>query len=383
MAASLRVLIAFNDAGGGHRRLSEAIQSALRRRRGAEAAVEMVDLFALDRSALAWRLSRCYAPVIRYAPWLYGWLYHLTNHPRIVEQVIGRSQRRLLAPVRELLRQRRPDVVVSTHPLCNRLLLDARESERATAPLLAVVSELVSVHASWVEPRIDAYAAATMAVRDAALVHGAAPQRVRITGLPVSERFGALALPPHAVRQAMGLEPDRFTLLIVGGAEGAGRLLPALRLIERLRLPVQVIAVCGRNARLRAAAARFRPSFPLRVFGYVDTMPELMHAADAVLTKGGPQTIAEALAAGRPVLVSHVLRGQEEGNERFVEEHRVGAYVPTAGRLAAALQRLVADPEHYACLQRNACRLARPGAADAVAAWVVALAGRGDGEVRP
>jgi 1,2-diacylglycerol 3-beta-galactosyltransferase len=376
-----RVLIVFNDAGGGHRRLSEAIQTALRRRCGASAQVEIVDLFALDRRALAWRLSRCYAPAIRYAPWLYGWLYHLTDRPRLVEVVIGRSQRRLLAPVRALLRHYQPHVVVSTHPLCNRLVLDALDAERGAAPLLAAVSELVSVHASWVEPRIAAYAVATAAARDAVLARGAPPDRVRITGLPVGARFGAVAESPEALRLALGLKPDPFTLLVVGGGEGAGQLLPALRVVERLGLPLQVIAVCGRNARLRARMERLRPSFPLRVFGYVDDIPELMHAADAVLTKGGPQTIAEALVAGRPVLVSHVLPGQEEGNEHFVAEHQVGVHVPTARRLAAALERLITDRAYAERLRDNARRLARPGAADAVAAWIGALAGAA--EARP
>ena len=92
-------------------------------------------------------------------------------------------------------------------------------------------------------------------------------------------------------------------------------------------------------------------------------MPELMQAADAVVTKGGSVTIAEALAARRPVLLSSVTPGQEEGNDQFVERHGVGLAPCSARGVVRALEYLVDNPEDHERMARNAARLGRPSAA--------------------
>src|SRR5439155_25706309 len=145
------------------------------------------------------------------------------------------------------------------------------------------------------------------------------------------------------VRRALGLDPERFTLLLVGGGEGAGRMAAQVRAVNRMSVDLQLIVVCGRNARLRARLLESPSQHPAAILGFVDTMPELVHAADVVVTKGGPTTIAEALVAGRPVVVTSVLPGQEEGNDRFVERHGVGFGVSTCSELVASVQRLGED----------------------------------------
>jgi 1,2-diacylglycerol 3-beta-galactosyltransferase len=69
----------------------------------------------------------------------------------------------------------------------------------------------------------------------------------------------------------------------------------------------QVVVVCGRNTRLQERL-RARPQGPghvrLLVLGFVDNMHELMGACDAIITKAGPGTIAEALISGLPILLN-------------------------------------------------------------------------------
>lgn len=101
----------------------------------------------------------------------------------------------------------------------------------------------------------------------------------------------------------------------------------------------------------------------MRVFGFVTNVAELMHAADVVVTKGGPTTIAETLASGRPVVLTHELPGQEQGNGEFVERHGVGYAAFTPSRVVAALQRLSSDPVERERLATNARGLCRPTAA--------------------
>src|SRR5207302_9125155 len=132
--------------------------------------------------------------------------------------------------------------------------------------------------------------------------------------------------------------------------------------------------VCGRNDALRARLERRPLRAAARVFGFVKTMPELMRASDAIVTKGGPQTIGEALVAGRPVILTQTLPGQEEGNGTFVESRAVGFAPAPVSRIVAHVARLAANPAERAWLARNVARHARPGAAGELARMIVDLA---------
>ena len=369
-----------NDAGGGHRRLSEALAWGVEKVAGACAIVRIEDIFALNPRTLAYRLGRLYGPTIRIAPALYGLLYHATNTPSRARQIVRQTQKPLQGPARRLIRQFDPDIIITTHPLVNRLVLDALAAEGRATPVLAQVSELVSVHASWVEPRLTAYAVATEEARQAILRHGAPPERIRVLGLPIGPAFATpRRVPPAEVRAHLGLDPERFTVLAVGGSEGAGGLRMAVGALIKSGLDLQLIVVCGRNTALKRRLSALTAPFPMRVLGFVDTIAEFMSAADVVLTKGGPQTLVEAFSLGKPVLVTRPLPGQEEGNEQLVERHGAGYHVPTAPQVVAAVARLSQDNGLRRAMGSAAARLARPQAAVSVARWALALA-RHDGQ---
>src|SRR5690606_28747211 len=105
--------------------------------------------------------TRLYGPTIRYAPQLYGLIYSLSDDPRRYAALYTQLGRRIAERTAEVLQAERPDVVVSAHPLGNRVLLDARSLAGLKTPIVAIVTELVSVHTSWVEDGIDLYVAAT------------------------------------------------------------------------------------------------------------------------------------------------------------------------------------------------------------------------------
>jgi 1,2-diacylglycerol 3-beta-galactosyltransferase len=372
----VRVLIAFSDTGGGHRALSQAVVGALRRHYEATVDVRMEDVFALPPPSVFDRVTRLYGPCIRLAPWLYGWLYHTCNHPQRY-RALQATQRRIDRKLCQLLQDYAPDVIVNTHPLANRSLLAAVRATGRRTPVFAAVSELASVHTSWVAPGLRLLNTATTESYQAVLRWGAEPQQVRCVGLPVDERFAEVELAPGDLRAAMGLDPYRFTALLIGGGEGAGGIAAIVAAVQQTTLPIQLVVVCGRNERLRARLINSRLRTPTFVLGFVTSIPELMHAADVVITKGGPQTIAEALVAGRPVILSQTLPGQEEGNGRFVESRGVGFGPGPVSRIVGNLARLVENPDERAWMTANARRHGRPRAAAQVAEMIVQLGAAG------
>jgi 1,2-diacylglycerol 3-beta-galactosyltransferase len=155
-------------------------------------------------------------------------------------------------------------------------------------------------------------------------------------------------------------------VLLLGGGEGMG----ALEAIAAALAPAlgrrhgQLAIICGRNEAVRNRLAGQRWPIPVRVAGYVDNMPLWMAAADLLVSKAGPGTIAEALACGLPMIMSSFVPGQETGNVRYVEGNGVGVYRRDPAQIAAVVAGWLepGSPE-LAGRRARARHLARPRAA--------------------
>jgi 1,2-diacylglycerol 3-beta-galactosyltransferase len=198
--------------------------------------------------------------------------------------------------------------------------------------------------------------------------------KIQVTGQPVHPRFVGLDEAPCQARAALGLEPDRFTVLLIGGGEGMGRIAELAVAIDGAGLPAQQVVICGRNNTLRQRLARHAWRTSTRVLGFVDDMPRWMQAASVVVTKAGPSTICEALVTGRPILLTGYVPGQESGNVDYVVGAGAGLLTPTPEALVAALQRLNGpDAAARHQMAARARQLARPDASSKIARLLLQL----------
>jgi 1,2-diacylglycerol 3-beta-galactosyltransferase len=139
------------------------------------------------------------------------------------------------------------------------------------------------------------------------------------------------------------------------------------RAIAASGLDLGLAIVTGRNRRLKEHLERLDWPVPAHIYGFTHEMPDFMRAADVLVTKAGPGTIAEALNAGLPIILYAKLPGQEDGNVSFVVEENLGVWAPSPAKVVEELAQWVRDPhlrEEYAA---NCRRAARPEAAREIA----------------
>jgi 1,2-diacylglycerol 3-beta-galactosyltransferase len=99
------------------------------------------------------------------------------------------------------------------------------------------------------------------------------------------------------------------------------------------------------------------------VKGFVDNMPDLMAACDAIITKAGPGTISEALICGLPMVLNAYVPCQEEGNIPYVTRNGAGEYQPGADAAAAVVARWLGGGQgELRAAAARAKALGRPGA---------------------
>lgn len=169
--------------------------------------------------------------------------------------------------------------------------------------------------------------------------------RHTLVGAPVSPALAGVArgdVQPGDARRALGFDPERPLLLVLGGSQGAGSL---NEFVQRhgssiVAAGVQVLHQCGPGRRREGPE-----ELPgLRVEEYLSPVWRGLAAATFVLCRGGASTLAELAAAGRPALVvpypGHADRHQERNALELGAGVRLVADDALDGALAVQLAEL-------------------------------------------
>jgi 1,2-diacylglycerol 3-beta-galactosyltransferase len=153
----------------------------------------------------------------------------------------------------------------------------------------------------------------------------------------------------------------------VGGGEGMGPLGKTARAVDESGLDLGLIIVAGRNQRLKTSLESQTWENPTLIYGFTHQMPDFMRAADFIVTKAGPGTIAEALNAHLPIILYSKLPGQEDGNVDFVVHEGAGVWAPKPQQVVRTLTRWITRPAECRQAIENCRRVARPGASRSIA----------------
>lgn len=372
-----RVLVLTASYGEGHNSAARALVAGLRREPGVEA--EVVDLFAAVAPRFDRFSRRCYLKVINHAPALwagfYGWLDR-TRHLGRLAALLPSHVRAL----RRLLDERKPDAVCATYPVYGWLLERLRREGRSVPPLYVVVTDALTINAIWFGTPAQRWFVTDDGSARRMIDRGVDADRVTVSGFPVAPAFAdrsADALPPEP---APG-RPRRVLLMINCSRRRAKAIARAVVACPGL----EVTITAGRSEELQRelAALRRHPTTAVEVLGWTDRIPELLMRHHLVISKAGGATTQEAINALCPMIVSQVVRGQEEGNWELLRAHEAGVLATTPERVTAAISSAFADD---ACRWRRwrggLQRLARPTAARDIARRVLAdLAAERRGEL--
>jgi 1,2-diacylglycerol 3-beta-galactosyltransferase len=368
-----KALFLISDTGGGHRSASVAITAALDEIKEPFSFEHRIDDVAAHCSFPLTQLGLAYSSALRYAPPVYGALYYATNGRRRYKALVRFCEPLYRERLRDLFLSYEPDVIVSVHPLLNHAALRARADARMThVPLITVITDLGKVHESWLMPEADAVVVPAREVYDRAVSRGVPPYRLRMLGQPIHPRFEDVTATRAEIREQLGLPPDQFVTLLMAGGEGGGKLLTTTLALAKAKLDTHLIVVCGRNTALQTKLEEMAPSLAtnMTILGYTDEIPLLMRAADLLVTKAGPGSLAEANVAQVPVVVYDYVPGQERGNVDFVRHNGIGVVALTTSSVVAAVRKLIHDPERLTEMRRRQAEVAPHESARRIAALI-------------
>lgn len=358
MFATKNILILTSKTGGGHVSIAESLCDLITTAARSQAETSTFDaaeetapaITIIDPQPRFFHLH--YRLVSRYALSLWAAEFQFFDTParaRLAHHVFTRLVRRQL---HALLDQVQPDLIVTTYPFLSYEVMRVLEQRSTDIPLALFFSDANGVHAAWLtEQRASANFAPTRETYEQALAVGFLPERLHLVGWPVRAQFLRAYETARETREArlasLKLVPDRFTVFLQGGGEGAAHV---DRTIEHiLGAPdftneIQIILATGTN---RALQERYQHTPNLAVLPFTREIAPVMASADIIMGKAGPNMLFESVTLGKPFIATAYIPGQEEANLAFIQRHNLGRVAIRSDEQRKLLSALIHHPERF------------------------------------
>lgn len=373
--ARTKVMIVSDDPAGGHRATARAVNEALHQMADVDSVVcEFQEMGSKPRQIYR---EQQFNFMFKTAKPLTRFIFRQSMQPgellRWFWRTISWANHWTLLRAQAMVKKEDPDILLSVHMATNALSRIWQKHHALNAPTHCVVTDYVAFGV-WPSENIRRYYVASEAVKKDMESFGVASERLMVTGIPVSPQIVAPdARPQREVKLALGLQPDRPMILVMGGSKGDQQYLPILQELERLGSKAQVVALCGRNPTRRQEVEAFahRLSFPVYAKPFVE-MRDYYHAADVVITKPGGLTTSEVMAKGKAMVLVSPYPGMEEEQVRRLTAAGVALYGDSAEGAAEQAVRLVVHPALREELSSAARAFVKPDAAMVIARDLVA-----------
>lgn len=352
----LNVLIFSATFGAGHMRAAEAIIEALYTK-NPNVKITHLDFGAFLSKTFNSVIKNTYIELIKHTPKLWGKFYYRTSKipPDSVFQrfLNGLGRREFIKFIQTL----RPDLVICTYPTVAGVLAQQRLKGVLNIPLVTVVTDY-AVHSQWIHPGVDLYIVGCEGVCKGLVARGIDSRTIRITGIPVSPKFDR-SFDRSEVLKRLNLDPNRPTVLVMGGAYGVlGGAKAVCKILVEADYPVQSIVVCGQDERLYKSLEPLiaEGKNPAACFGFVKNVEELMSASDIIITKSGGLTVSEALTKRVPMVIFKPIPGQEEENASYLEGIGAGRVAKDEEELEQVIFHLLRNPQDLEKMRRAAAK---------------------------
>lgn len=341
----LRVLVFSATYGAGHVKAAEALIAAIR---SIDSSVEIIqeDAIALINKGLNSFLRSSYIEVIKHAPKIWGKFYYGTQklaYDSLFQRFLNIFGRRQFV---NYIKDLQPDVIVCTYPTVAGVLAQLRLKGELGIPVVTVVTDY-TVHSQWIHFGVDCYIVGSPQVAMGLIDRGIEASRIQVSGIPVNPRFERESDKEERLSK-LGLEKDRLTFLIMGGAFGVlGKAKWMSNLVTNVQAPVQAIIVCGKDRKLyRSLDSVVKEARnPIVRFDFVNNVDELMGTADVIISKAGGLTVSESLTKHLPMIIFKPIPGQEANNAKYIQEIGAGRIANTDQEFVSILNELVTNPQ--------------------------------------
>lgn len=212
--------------------------------------------------------------------------------------------------------------------------------------------------------------------------------KIVMTGNPVRQNVLNVKLTRQEARKAFGLDPDKKTILLVGGSLGARTVNESVRQhfdTVKANPDIQFIWQTGKyyNEEMKQALDAYGPLPNLKQMDFIADMGAAYKASDLVISRAGASSISEFCLIGKPVILvpsPNVAEDHQTKNAMALVNKNAAVYVKDSEAPDVLLKQaisIVRDDKQLASLAQNIAKLGLKDSADIIADEVIKLAQHG------
>ena len=359
-----KILILTAGFGEGHNSAALNLQRALKSR----TITLCADPCALGAPWVTRQLQNLYRKITTHAPWLWRKIYDSTERQDFSKKRLP-FMRKPEEKLRELILEFKPDAILSTYPLYPYFIERIFNQGIARVPVFTVVTDSIAINAAWRKAPTDFWLVTDQHTKDALVQQGLPEHQIIDTGFPVDPHFADL----QPVSSEDTLKPLRILYFPTPKKPHVRRV--SRELLESTGPDSELTIVLGKHLRkIHCRAKEIEEQYPGRVTikGWTRKVPELLNSHHLVVGKAGGATVHEALAAECPMLIHHLVPGQEEGNLSLLRRLHGGDLAESEGSLSGHLGEMLADDASmWRNMKRDLAQHSRPSAAQRAADFIL------------
>ena len=347
MSTMKKIHIVFHDAGGGHRNAAISLKAMIEaQKRPWQVELvqfqELTDRLDVLRRLTGIRIQEQYNVLLQN-----GWTLGSTYLLRVLQATIRLFHGPMVRLLKRFWQEHPADLLISVIPHFNRQICESWSAVYPGRPFVTLITDLADFPPRfWIEPMKEQYViGGTEKAAEQARAFGHDEAHIfQASGMILRPDFYVEEkVDPIALRKELGLQADLPTAIVLFGGHGSKVMYDITERLDAANLPLQLILICGRNEVLAAKLRARQWKIPVQVIGFTKEIHKLMRAADFMIGKPGPGSIAEAMVRKLPVLIecNAWTLPQERYNTEWVEEKRVGIVLGSFREVVEGVERML------------------------------------------
>ena len=344
-----KIIVFYATYGGGHLSAARSIKEHIENNYK-DIDVILVDCMEYVNKMVNRVTTKAYAEMAKKAPNTWGRVYwHSQKGP--LAHISTASNKVLSIKLNKLLKDFKPDIIISTHPFGSQMCAYLKKLGKLNAKIATVMTDYAP-HDQWLvfNQYVDYFFVSHNEMKNKLHEKGIPNEKIFATGIPLSNKF-LLKYDKQKTLENFGLSPNRKTVLFFGGGEyglGKTQTFKIFKSFVQRNDNIQIVAISGKNPKMKESFENLVDDLDkhnfVKILDYTDKVPELMSISDLVVTKPGGLTTTESLASGLPIVVINPIPGQEEENAQYLENHKVAIWIKKDDNIEEILNSLFSNP---------------------------------------
>jgi len=259
-------------------------------------------------------------------------------------QKLSKYQNVINSRVADYLENEKADAIIFTNVVAAPIIAPVCRKIIPKGLLSAVVTDYHG-HSYCNVKDLDRYFVAIPEVKDDLVRVGIEPDKISVTGIPVSPKFYAKHN-PDLLRRRLGFKVPRPTVLFISRMNKDFVVPTIISLLAR-EPKINLAVVCGGNDKLYKKIKKEIPCRPenFKLINWTNRVDEYMKISDAVISKPGGLVISECLALGKRIIMTDPIPGQEEYNAELITKFGYGKLAKEPEDIIKAVDWMLVHPK--------------------------------------